>query len=394
MYLTREEEAVFDGESGRAAQKSMEIIVALGEIYDADKLIEAKSAQIAGVSYHNIGDAGLEFLELFAEDGKAKVLATTNPAGMDLKNWRKQGIADSFARKQLRIINAFKKMRISPSCTCTPYIAGNLPKFGEHVAWSESSAVAYANSVIGARTNREGGPSALASALTGKTANYGLHLQENRNAEVAVNVKTPLKGTSDFGALGWCIGREIKNGIPYITGVKSASLEELKSLSASIATYGGTAIFHIGGITPERTGRPKERTTIYRGDIEDAYESLNDSETPDFISIGCPHCSLNELRKVSELLRGKKTRTELWVTTSRDVKKLSDKIGYTKIIEKAGGRIACDTCVAVAPLEGRFGCMATDSAKNCYYAKGSNNFKTRFGELKTCIDAAVSGEWR
>jgi len=394
MYLTREEEAIFDGEFGRAAQKSMEIIVALGEIYDADRLIEVKSAQIAGVSYHNIGDAGLEFLEVLAKDGKARVLATTNPAGMDLKNWRKQDIEDSFARKQLRIMNAFKKMRITTSCTCTPYIAGNLPKFREHVAWSESSAVAYANSVIGARTNREGGPSALASALTGKTANYGLHLQENRNAEVAVNVKMQLRGTSDFGALGWCIGMEIKNRIPYITGIKSASMEELKSLSASIATYGGTAMFHIDGITPERTDRPGERVAINRGNIADAYEGLNDDAAPDFISIGCPHCSLNELRKVSELLKGRKVSTELWVTTSREVKKLSDRIGYTKIIEKAGGRIACDTCVAVAPLKGRFRCMATDSAKNCYYTKGSNGFKTRFGELKTCIDAAVSGEWR
>ena len=180
MYLTKNEEKMLDGEEGYAVKKSMEILVALGNIYGADRLVEIGSVQVAGVSYHNLGDAGLEFLNELAEDGKVKVLTTLNPAGMDLEDWRNLGIDPEFARKQNLVIEAFSKMGIVISCTCTPYLIGNLPRYGEHIAWSESSAVTFANSVIGAKTNREGGPSALAAAFVGKTPCYGLHLDQNR----------------------------------------------------------------------------------------------------------------------------------------------------------------------------------------------------------------------
>src|SRR3990170_5740267 len=149
MYLTKEEERMLDGEEGYAVKKSMEILVALGNIYAAKKLIGVGSVQVAGVSYHNIGDACLEFLNELAKDGRVKVLTTLNPAGMDLKDWRKLGISEEFAKKQNLVIDAFRKMGIISSCTCTPYLIGNLPTYGEHVAWSESSAVTFANSVIG-----------------------------------------------------------------------------------------------------------------------------------------------------------------------------------------------------------------------------------------------------
>ena len=168
MYLTQEEEKILEGEQGNAAQKSMQILVALGEIYGAERLIPVSSVQVAGVSYHNLGEAGLEYLNELAKDGRVKVLTMLNPAGMDLENWSKLGIPEDFAEKQKRVIDAFSKMGIITSCTCTPYLIGNLPRYGEHVAWSESSAVTFANSVIGARTNKEGGPSALASAIIGK----------------------------------------------------------------------------------------------------------------------------------------------------------------------------------------------------------------------------------
>jgi predicted aconitase len=176
MYLTKNEERMLDGKEGYAVKKSMEILVALGNIYGAEKLIEVGSVQVAGVSYHNLGDAGLEFLNELAKDGKVRVLTTLNPAGMDLENWRNLGIDEEFARKQNMVIEAFSKMGIIISCTCTPYLIGNLPRYGEHIAWSESSAVTFANSVIGAKTNREGGPSALAAAFVGKTPCYGLRI--------------------------------------------------------------------------------------------------------------------------------------------------------------------------------------------------------------------------
>ncbi len=397
MYLTKEEERMLDGEEGYAVKKSMEILVALGDIYGAEKLISVGSVQVAGVSYHNLGDAGLEFLNELARDGKVKVLTTLNPAGMDLKDWKKLGISKEFAEKQNLVIDAFRKMGIIISCTCTPYLIGSLPTYGEHIAWSESSAVTFANSVIGAKTNREGGPSALAAAFVGKTPSYGLHLEENRVPDVHVDVRVNLKKLSDWGALGYCIGKKVENKIPYITGVKDADLDELKSFCASVVTYGSKPLFFMKEITPgsEKHQLPKEKVIIEDRDIKDAYENIDDDvDTIDFVCIGCPHCSIKEIAEVAKLLKNKRvsSNTEFWVATSRLMKQLADKRGYTEIIEKAGGKFACDTCMAVAPLKGRFRSVATTSAKGCYYSR-HNNMKTRLGSLEECIEAAVRGKW-
>jgi len=395
MELTKDEQQMLDGKHGNAAKKSMEILVALGEIYGAKNMIPVSSVQVAGVSYHNLGDAGLEYLEDLSKDGKVRVLTTLNPAGMDLEDWRKLGISEDFAKKQLLVVNAFAKMGIIPSCTCTPYFVGNLPHFGEHIAWSESSAVCFANSVLGARTNREGGPSALAAALTGKTPNYGMHLDENRQPQVLVKVKPKLKTIPDFGELGYAIGKKVGNKIPLILGVKAANIEQLKSFCASIATYGGTALFHIKGITPERAKKPAggEPVEITAADLEEARKAMTDEGDPDFVSLGCPHASLNELKRIAELLKGKKVAVETWIAVARPVKELADKAGYSKIIEDSGAKLACDTCMVVAPLKGRFKCMATDSAKACFYGRGTNNFKVKIGTAEQCIKAAVTGKW-
>jgi predicted aconitase len=397
MYLTEKEQRMLDGEEGYAVRKSMEILVALGDIYCADLLIKVGSVQVAGVSYHNLGDAGLEFLNELAKDGRVKVLTTLNPAGMDLENWRQLGISEEFAQKQNMVIDAFTKMGILISCTCTPYLIGNLPRYGEHVAWSESSAVTFANSVIGAKTNREGGPSALAAAFVGKTPCYGLHLDENRVPDIHVQVNAALAKFSDWGALGYSVGKKAENKIPYITGIKDAELDELKSFCASVVTYGAKPLFYMQGITPgaERHQPPKEKVTIEDGDIKEAYEKINDEVVDiDFVCIGCPHCSIKEIADIAELLKGKRVspNTEFWVATSRFTKQLADKRGYTEVIERAGGKFACDTCMAVAPLKGRFKSVATTSAKGCYYSR-HNNMKTKMGSIKECIEAAVSGKW-
>jgi hypothetical protein len=398
MYLTKEEERMLNGEQGHAVKKSMEILVALGDIYGAEKLIEISSVQIAGVSYHNLGDAGLEFLDELAKDGRVKVVTTLNPAGMDLEDWRKLGISEDFAKKQNLVIDAFRKMGVLISCTCTPYLIGNVPLYREHIAWSESSAVTFANSVLGAMTNREGGPSALAAAFVGKTPMYGLHLEKNRIPEVHVDVKVDLKKISDWGALGYCIGKKASNKIPFITGIKSASLDELKSFCASVVTYGSKPLFYIKGITPgsEKQEIPKEKITIMNNDVKDAYKNINDEvESIDFVCIGCPHCSIKEIADIAMMLNGKRInpKVEFWVATSRSLKQLADDRGYTKIIENAGGKFACDTCLAVAPLKGRFKSVATTSAKGCFYSRGSNEMKTKLGSLEECISAAVKGKW-
>ena len=397
MQLTQEEQTMLNGTEGYAACKSMEILVALGEIFGAKNLIKVGSVQVAGVSYHNLGDAGLEFLNELAVDGRVRVLTTLNPAGMDLENWQQLGISPEFAEKQNLVINAFKRMGILISCTCTPYLIGNLPLYGEHIAWSESSAVTFANSVLGARTNREGGPSALAAAFVGKTPCYGLHLDENRTSDIHVQVSAELTKLSDWGALGYAIGKKAENKIPYITGVKAAELDELKSFCASIVTYGAKPLFYMKGITPgaELQAQPKETVEIEKSDIKNAYDNINDDVSDiELVCVGCPHCSIKEISEIAELLKGKKVAdsTEFWVATSRTAKQLADKRGYTQTIETSGGKFACDTCMAVAPLKGRFKSLATTSAKGCFYSR-QNNMKTKMGSVQECVQAAVTGKW-
>jgi predicted aconitase len=385
IELTTEQAAMLEGRQGKATQKAMQILMALGKIYSASRLIPVSSVQIAGVSYDNLGEAGLEFLtEMAQEGGRARVLATLNPAGMDIENWAVLGISPEFAERQGRVIEAFTRMNVVNTCSCTPYLVGNLPNFGDHIAWSESSAICYANSVIGARTNREGGPSALAAALTGVTPEYGFHLPENRQPSLTIQLTANLniEENDDYGALGKVIGESLEGSqlVPYITGIQSPSLENLKSFCASIATYGGTALFHMQGITPEASQfiPPKQTMVINRTQLESAKETLSDAapEEVDFVSLGCPHLSISEIARIAELLQGKKVTKEFWITAARPTKQIADRMGYTQIIEGAGAKFAADTCCVVAPIKERFKAMSTDSAKACYYASSKNKFKT------------------
>jgi len=235
MHLTKDEEKILDGEKGEVIARLFRLLVRLGDIYGADQMIPVGSVQVAGVSYKSIGDPGTEFLEDMASKGaRVKVLTYLNPAGMDLEDWEKLGFPKDFAKNQLRIMDAFQKMGIVVTSTCTPYLAGNLPRFREHIAWSESSAVSFSNSVIGARTNREGGPSALAAAICGVTPNYGLHLWEKRQPTIKIKVDADLNFNSDFGALGYYVGKQVKNKIPYFTGIKNANTDQLKALGAAM----------------------------------------------------------------------------------------------------------------------------------------------------------------
>jgi predicted aconitase len=386
MELTLFERQMLEGVYGPATRKAMEILAALGTIYQAEKMIPVSSVQVAGVSYDNLGEAGLDFLsEMAAGGGKAQVLTTLNPAGMDIEDSASLGVGAEFARQQERVIEAFGRMGIVTTCTCTPYLTGNLPHFGEHIAWAESSAVCYANAVLGARTNREGGPSALAAALTGRTPAYGLHLTENRIPSLTVKVQARLTENNEFGALGLLIGRQIElrkqNRVVYFTGIERASLENLKSLCASLATYGGAALFHMEGITPEAGlfEPPADRVEISQADIGAAVGSLNDDTAGevDFASLGCPHLSIREIVRIAELLRGKKVKKTFWITTARPTKQIAERMGYAAVIEAAGAVLAADTCCVVAPIQGRFHTLATDSAKACYYAYGKNKMKTR-----------------
>ena len=203
LRLTREEQGMLDGAQGPGVQRAMQIVATLGRIYGAADLAPISHAQIAGVSYKNLGDAGVQFLSEWADEGaRVRVPATLNPMGMERGRWQSWGIAPEFANPQLSAIAAFVKMGVTPTMSCTPYLFPEYrPRCGDVLAWAESSAVVYANSVIGARTNREGGPSALAAAIVGRTARYGYHLDENRRASHIVEVRCPVRSVADFGAL-------------------------------------------------------------------------------------------------------------------------------------------------------------------------------------------------
>ncbi len=394
MFLNKQEEAMLNGEQGDVVERCMRLIVRLGEIYGAENMIPIKSAQVAGVSYKSIGDPGLEFLQDFASKGaRARVLTTLNPAGMDLKAWKQLGFPADFAEKQNQIIKAYSDMGIKPTVTCTPYYCGNLPSRGDHLAWSESSAVSFANSILGARTNREGGPSSLAAALCGITPNHGLHLDEKRRSTVVVRVSARPKTYSDFGAMGYWVGKQVTSGIPYFTGIQSASQDILKGLGAAMAASGSVALYHVQGITPEAEQDISGLETIEFGEREmkETYEALNTGDSPDITIFGCPHASLEQIGELADRLSGRRVRKRLWVCCARQVKEQADEKGYTRIIEDAGGNVVADTCMVVSPIEDMGNkTTAVDSGKAANYLPGFCKQAVVFKNIDDLIAEAVS----
>jgi predicted aconitase len=436
LKLTPEEQALLAGEAGLGVRKAMEIIVALGRIYGAADLVPVKHAHIAGVSYKNLGDAGIEFLHEWASQGAvARVPATLNPMGMERGRWREWGITEAFAGPQLSAIDAFVQMGIQPVLTCTPYLFPNFaPARGDALAWAESSAVAFANSVLAARSNREGGPSALAAAITGRTARYGYHLDANRQADVVVEVRCPVRNVADFGALSYLIGQGVGSGVPYFTdlarslpppvapvapvaesperrsagshpaapGLPPAAIDRLKTLGAGLAAYGAVALYHIAGYTPEARDlgealvRPDARRLVIE-DLAEAYRIMDadpDLRHIDLVTVGCPHASLHEIAQVAEYLGGKRLATRLWVTTAEVTRQAAAAAGYVQAIEAAGGEVVADTCAVVAPMRMlEVHSMATNAGKMACYAPMHSGVKMRFGDLERCLEAAVTGEW-
>ncbi len=383
MYLTPLEEKIFKGERGPTYQKAIEILAALGDIFDADRLIPIKSAQIAGVSYKTIGEAGLEWISDLK--GKVAVPSILNPAGMDRECWREMGIDEDFAGKQEKIIRAYEALGVKTECSCTPYyIFDNIASFGDHVAWSESSAVSYANSVIGARTNREGGPSALSAALIGKTPNYGFHLDENRKPDVLIKIKAKLQD-SDYGALGYIVGEMVGDKVPFFRLESKPSKDELKSLGAAMAASGAVALYHVEGVTPEagKYESPKENITIEEGQIKEVYATGE----PNLIAFGCPHSSVDELENLARLLGGKKVKKEVWICTSRAIKERHPEL--IKRIEKSGAKVFCDTCMVVSPASERFSCMMVNSGKAHKYVPNLCGVKSIMATTEECIEAAL-----
>ncbi len=392
MELETKQEQMLAGEEGEATQKAMEILVGLGNIYDADSLIPIKSAHISGISIKTSGEAGLNFIKEMAREGaKVSVPTTINPAGMDLQKWKKMGVPDDFAEKQKEMIEAYRKIGAKTTCTCSPYLLDNKPSYGEHIAWSESSAIVYANSKLGARTNREGGPSALASAITGLTPNHGYHLDENRKGTLKVVVDPSLfekDNTLPYSALGYWIGQKHPEEVPVIKSI-NPSPEQHKALGAGMGASGAVSLYHIPQVTPEAKNNPEiceteKEVRFGKKEFENTIDNLSQTSDPDLICLGCPHCSLEELSSLtSHEIEGDK---EIWICLSRRLKEKADSKGLTSQLKEKNVNLVCDTCMVVAPLAKMgYESIGVNSTKAAHYAPSLTGVDVQLAPLEELV---------
>lgn len=399
MYLTKEQERILNGEQGEGTQKALELLVAIGDAYDAEKMIPVNCAHAASSGQE--GD--LYFVELLANGGaKCRVPTTTNPV-YDLEYFHKMYdfIPKDEADVARRVMEAYQRVGATLSWSCVPYLSENIPLFGETVAFSESSATPYVNSVIGARTNREAAQSALAAGVIGMTPEYGLHFNENRRGTHLVKVEAELKDEFDYSLLGYRIGEQIGYGVPVIVGVsKHPSTEEFINLCAMSNVSGAISMFHMPGFTVEaatveeafRDEVPKEKIVITEKELKHVQNKLQTTGARiDFVMLGCPHYTLKQIENVVKLLEGRKVHEDvsLWICTSATTKLLAERNDFVNIIERAGGHVVVDTCIdepCWIAYKGKIG--MTDSPKCAYYRR----FKeARVASLKECVETAVKG---
>ncbi|MDQ1372261.1 MAG: mevalonate 5-phosphate dehydratase large subunit [Candidatus Thermoplasmatota archaeon] len=366
MHLTPNEERTLAGEEGSGRQKAMELVVAIGDIYGAERLIPISSAQVSGASFKTIGDAGIRFLEDFSKEAKATVRASVNPLGLDLRRWRSMGIEDGFKEKQSRIVSAYSAMGLEPLYTCTPYLSGNRPRPGQHLAWAESSATVFANSVLRAMTNREGGPSALASAIIGKTAEYGLHLKENRAPRVRIDLEAVPPGLVPLA--GYVVGKIAGNRIPYLPGL-SLSQDEHKAFGAAMAATSAVSMYVYSDRGDRRRpdmSRVEERVSLPASELAGCRDSLKGDDSWDLVAIGCPHSSPSELRSMARFLKDRKPAgdADVWFCTCR--KAYAACPDAVRVLKRFG-KVLCDTCMVVSPIERMYKRTASDSGKAMVY---------------------------
>ncbi len=404
MHLTREEEKILDGEYGWALQKAIKLIIKIGEIYGAERLIPIKKSQVAGVSYKTSGEPTLKLIKDIASSGvKVRTIASLNPAGMPLEDWEDLGIPEDFAQKQIELIKAYAEIGIKTWCTCTPYyMKENTPEYNEVVGFSESSAISYVNSVIGARTNRHGGLDALSAALVGRVPEMGLVLKENRYPNLIVYVNHKMNKQIDFAVLGGIIGKYISSQglgttIPYYKGIAHANNDDLKALGAASAATGSVALYHIENITAEvKHGFLEnfddmgiEKLTVDDFDFKKYLEEFEHIEKPDLVSFGCPHYSIEEIKHVVKYVGNRKATTRFWISVAPQILEKAIKLGLKEKLDQANIKLIPNTCVVVAPVE-RLGIkyVLTNSAKAAeYIPKLSKNYlRVELASTEDCID--------
>ncbi len=396
---------MLDGKCGWPQQLAMRMLVALGRAQDAERLIPVASVHL-GMSGMSMAEPGMRLLEKLAGNGGKFVVPTTlNILSMDR---RQAGTIDAQRAQeqvQLRIARACEAMGADPTYTCNPFLLGVAPSQGQSVAWNESATAPYVNSILGARTNREGA-TALASALTGSTPEYGMHVAENRLGTVVMAVDTPVSGSDDFGLLGGAVARACGKQLPVIEGLeRPPTLDEMAAFSSAFAAVGPLAMVHMVGITPEAPDRaaalaPGAGATVSRiGAAELAYErraySTAKDERLDVVAIGCPHASLAQVREVADALGEERVAPSVRfiVQVNQSCADQAGRSGLAERLVAAGVALQSDTCVHVAYDQIEAGrTLATNSLKIAYLT-ASHDVHVRLGSLHECVRAAVAGRW-
>lgn len=407
MYLTDQEKAILDGAQGKAPQLAMEILKKIGDITEAERLIPISSVHLVLHAYKSAFDAGVDTAEkIAAMGGKFSVPTTIDPYGMDAEDWKGAKTPEHYAQQQIRLENAVMKMGVLPVWTCTPYYGFNVPRLGDNIAWSESSAVAYANTVIGARTNRQTAIVDICCGILGRTPETGMHLQKNRYGEVLVrlNVDRELKSW-EYPALGYLLGKKLGSRIGVVDGMKgSPRSEDLKSLCAAAAASGSVTLLHIVGVTPEARSlteafgpnKPGEEFAVTLSDLQQTREAMctTKDDKVDFVALGCPQYTINEIERVHSLLNGRKINpgTAFWIYANSYAIQLAERMGLRRSLEEAGVVIRAETCMVISPIANwNFKTLMTDSGKCSYYGPAECKTDIIFAGVEECVEAAVLG---
>ena len=409
MELTKQEKSVLDGAEGEPRRFAMSVLSKFGEATGADRMIPIASAHLVACSYSSVGEAGIEIYSKLVEQGARVVVPTTlNPASTDFRRWEQHHTPKDYSDRQLILKSLVEKMGAIPIWSCTPHYHINVPRFGQNIAWAESSAVAFVNSVIGARTNRMSAYVDLCAALIGKMPRFGLYLTENRAGEFLIKLDEELDQNFKpqyYPALGYLMGQVANERIPVIDGLSDANFDQLKLMCAASASSGSIALFHIVGITPEARSREealqgKEPQEVIHVGIKEIKEVIASMRTyaggkADTVAIGCPHASVDQLKFYAEYLDGKKVNkdTILWICTSEINENIARKMGYMQVLEEAGALIVADTCINNPPWSNwGFKSLVTDSGKFAYYTPSTVGSQCFFTSTEGCLKAAVTGQ--
>ncbi|MFW9800184.1 MAG: aconitase X [Candidatus Thorarchaeota archaeon] len=407
MFLTREEEQFLQGDQGEAIQLAMEVLVKLGEMYDADSMIQIENVHVDASSYYGIKDAGLEFCENLAREGATyKVPTTLCISSIDFERHSEFDIAQECVEKQLRIAKAHLSMGATPSWTCAPYQCDAPVRFGQNIAWGESNAIAFVNSVIGARTIRCADFVDICAAITGLMPQFGLYLDDERRGRILVKLDGLDTGqftSADYAALGYYVGRVADSRVPVLQGVsKTVSADQLKAFSAAVSTSGSIGLFHMCGITPEAKdfneafggGRPSETMAFGRDELDEVRDDLatHGRADPEIAILGCPHYSVEELGELARFIKNKRVAANkhLWIFTNRYAQERAEQMGILDRIQKTGAKVICDTCFLLFPTAAwELDSIATDSAKTAHYAPGLGDFRVSFLDKAQCIESVM-----